>query len=124
MGMAEKSFSMVARMAVDCMSWCLHGTSASEALLLLSTSALSIDTLLDIELEIENRYAIRDQCSVPITRLSIIEILTMLSDSRAFQFDGHKTVIGNHGASNHPCLTRDIASDFPCKSNSYITTKT
>ncbi len=35
-------------MAVDCMSWCLDGTSASEALLLLSTSASSIDTLLDI----------------------------------------------------------------------------
>jgi len=52
-GWRRKSFPLVAEMAVDCMSWCLHGTSASEALLLLSTSASSIDTLLDIELEIE-----------------------------------------------------------------------
>ncbi len=39
--------------------------SASEALLLFSTFISSIDTLLDIELEIENRRAVRNSCGVP-----------------------------------------------------------
>jgi len=90
-------------MAVDCMSWCLQGTSASEALLLLSTSASSIDTLLDIlrTRDRKYRYAVRDQWSVSIP-----------SDLRAFQFDGHKIISGKHRVNGHPCLTRDLTSDF------------